>query len=113
MVRAERERRLEGETTAAVAYAIPSPGRGRAGAARLGGRIRPPRGIENRRHDVRGVTFGEDARRVRTGSSPQVLAALRNAAHDRPEGVDAPGTAAAMRRFAAPPREAARLVLNG
>jgi predicted transposase YbfD/YdcC len=36
--------------------------------------------IENRLHHVRDVTMGEDACRVRTGSAPQVLAGIRNAA---------------------------------
>jgi len=35
--------------------------------------------IENNLHYVRDVTMGEDACRVRTGSAPQVLAAVRNA----------------------------------
>lgn len=35
--------------------------------------------IENRLHDVRDVTLGEDACQVRCGRAPQVLAALRNA----------------------------------
>jgi predicted transposase YbfD/YdcC len=35
--------------------------------------------IENRLHYVRDVTLGEDASQVRSGSAPQVLAALRNA----------------------------------
>jgi predicted transposase YbfD/YdcC len=36
--------------------------------------------IENRVHHVRDVTQREDASRIRTGSGPQVLAALRNTA---------------------------------
>lgn len=35
--------------------------------------------IENRLHYVRDVTLGEDASQVRSGSAPQVLAAVRNA----------------------------------
>lgn len=35
--------------------------------------------IENQLHHVRDVTFHEDASRVRTGSGPQVFAAIRNA----------------------------------
>lgn len=112
VVRVERERRIKGETTVEVAYYITSLGRDRAGAARLGELIRAHWGIENRLHYVRDVTFGEDASRVRTGSSPQILAALRNTANYLLEGVDAPSKAAAMRRFAARPHEAARLVLN-
>ena len=36
--------------------------------------------IENRSHYVRDVTMGEDASRIRKGSGPQVMAAMRNAA---------------------------------
>ena len=36
--------------------------------------------IENRSHYVRDVTFAEDASRIRKGSGPEVMAALRNAA---------------------------------
>lgn len=36
-------------------------------------------GIENRLHYVRDVSMGEDACRVRTKSSPQILAGARNA----------------------------------
>jgi hypothetical protein len=37
-------------------------------------------GIENRVHWVRDVTFDEDRCQVRTGSGPQVMAAIRNTA---------------------------------
>jgi hypothetical protein len=36
-------------------------------------------GIENRLHYVKDVSLGEDACRVRTKSSPQILAGVRNA----------------------------------
>jgi Transposase DDE domain len=36
--------------------------------------------IENRTHYVRDVTFGEDASRIRKGSGPEIMAALRNTA---------------------------------
>ena len=35
-------------------------------------------GIENRLHWVRDVVYGEDLSQVRSGSAPQLLAALRN-----------------------------------
>ena len=35
-------------------------------------------GIENRMHWVRDVTFDEDRSQVRTGSAPQIMAALRD-----------------------------------
>src|SRR4051812_32937573 len=78
VVRVERERRRKGQTTVEVAYYITSLGRDRADAVQLGQWIRCHWEIENRLHHVRDVTFGEDASRVRRGSSPQVLAALRN-----------------------------------
>jgi hypothetical protein len=68
-----------GKWTTEVDYAITSAPRSLAGAAEL---LRCWRGhwdIENRSHYVRDVTFQEDACRIRTGSAPQNLAALRNA----------------------------------
>lgn len=47
-------------------------------AARLLEIVRGHWRIENQLHYVRDVTLGEDACRVRSGSAPQVLAALRN-----------------------------------
>jgi predicted transposase YbfD/YdcC len=38
------------------------------------------RGIENRAHHVRDVTFDEDRSPIRTGSSPQIMATMRNIA---------------------------------
>jgi predicted transposase YbfD/YdcC len=69
-------------------------------------------GIENRLHGVRDVTLGEDGCHVRSGSAPEVLAALRNAAVHLLEGVDAPSKAAALRHFAIAPREAFALLTN-
>jgi predicted transposase YbfD/YdcC len=112
VVRVERERRVRGETTVEVAYYITSLGRDRADAARLGELIRKHWGIENRLHRVRDVTLGEDASRVRRGSSVQVLAALRNTAVYLLGLVKASSKAAATRRFAAHPNEAVHLILS-
>lgn len=74
----ERTVRRKGAVTTEVRYAITSLGPG-VGPADL---LRAWRGhwaIENRLHYVRDVTFGEDASQVRSGSAPQILAALRNA----------------------------------
>jgi hypothetical protein len=65
--------------------------------------IRRHFGIETEVHWVRDVSLGEDDSRVRTGSSPEVLAALRNTALHLLAGVTATSRAAAMRRFAAHP----------
>jgi predicted transposase YbfD/YdcC len=67
----------KGKTTREVRYAITSLG-AEVGAARLLCHIRGHWGIENRLHYVRDVTLGEDASQVRTGSAPEVMAALRN-----------------------------------
>jgi len=112
VVRVERERRIKGETSVEVSYYITSLGRDRVDVSRLGELIRSHWGIENRLHHVRDVTWGEDASRVRRGSSPEVLAALRNTANYLLEKVKAPSKAAATRRFAAHPHEATRLVLT-
>lgn len=109
-IRVERERRVKGVTTVEVSYFITSLTRAKADAGRLAELIRAHWKIENRLHYVRDVSLGEDACRVRTGSSPQVLAALRNTALHLFEGVDAPSKASAMRRFAAHPGEAIRLL---
>lgn len=49
-----------------------------ADAARLLERTREHWGIENELHYKRDVTLGEDGSRVRKGTAPQVMAALRN-----------------------------------
>ena len=69
-----------GQTTREVRYFITSVPRGLADARRLLQWVRGHWSIENRTHYVRDVTLGEDASRVRRGSGPQVLAAVRNAA---------------------------------
>jgi predicted transposase YbfD/YdcC len=61
-------------------YVITSLPRSVAGPRRLLALIRAYWCIENSRHYVRDVTFGEDASRLRTGTGPQIMAALRNLA---------------------------------
>lgn len=68
-----------GATTKEVEYALTSVPRRQADASTILGWWRGHWGIENRLHWVRDMTFGEDASRIRTGSAPQVLAAIRNA----------------------------------
>ena len=60
------------------AYAITSLPVERADAARLLDIWRGHWGIENGLHWVRDVVIGEDQSQVRTGSAPQLLAALGN-----------------------------------
>ncbi len=75
-----RERTViaKGETTVEVVYAITSLSDQEANAERLLELTRGHWGIENGLHHVRDVTLREDASRVRKGSAPQVMAALRN-----------------------------------
>jgi hypothetical protein len=76
--RIERAGIIGGEETREVVYAVTSLARERADAARLLELSRAHWGIENRLHCVRDVTFEEDRCRVRSGSGPQVFAAIRN-----------------------------------
>jgi predicted transposase YbfD/YdcC len=92
-----RERAVRGRTTVEVAYGVTSLSPGRANAAALLAMLRNHWRIENSLHYVRDVTLGEDACRVRAGTAPQVLAAIRNAvvhlladvgATSRPEAIE-------------------------
>jgi hypothetical protein len=56
--------------------------------------------IENRSHYVRDVTLGEDASRIRKGSGPEIMAALRNAAVGSLRLTGAPNIAETIRRNA-------------
>jgi hypothetical protein len=105
-----RERTVQGVTTVEVVYGITSLTPAQADAARLLKLVRDHWRIENSLHYVRDVTLGEDACRVRRGSAPQVLAALRNAVVHLLTGVDAPNCAAAVERLQARPAEAMQLI---
>ena len=82
----ERVSERKGKVTREVRYAVTSL-REEVGAQQLLRHVRGHWGIgpkvgrpagQNRLHYVRDVTFGEDASQVRTGSAPEVMAALRN-----------------------------------
>jgi len=73
----ERVNERKGKVSRQVRYVITSLGE-EVGAQQLLRHVRGHWGIENRLHYVRDVTFGEDASQVRTGSAPEVMAALRN-----------------------------------
>ena len=93
-----------------VAHGITSLRPERADAARLLEVVRDHWRIENCLHYVRDVTLGEDACRVRKGSAPQVLAALRNAVIHLLAGVPAESRSAATERLAARPNQALSLL---
>jgi IS4 transposase len=105
-----RERTVKGKTTVEVEYAMTSLKPEEADAKRLSALVREHWGIENGLHYVRDVTLGEDACRVRKGSAPQVLAAVRNAVVHLLSGLEVPSHAAAIRRLNAHPEEALALL---
>jgi hypothetical protein len=61
--------------------------------------------IENRSHDVRDVTLGEDAGRIRKGSGPEIRAALRHAAIGFLRATGATNIAETVRRNASQVRK--------
>jgi predicted transposase YbfD/YdcC len=91
-----RERTVKGKKTVEVVHGITSLSREQADAERLLELTRGHWQIENGSHYRRDVTLGEDASRIRAGSAPQVMAALRNSIIHLAQEV-APSLAAAVR----------------
>jgi predicted transposase YbfD/YdcC len=96
-LRVTRERTVRGVRSVEVVYGIASLSMAQANAATRLAILRNHGQIENGLHYVRDVTPGEDACRVRSGTAPQVLAALRNTvihlltevdAKSRPEAIE-------------------------
>ncbi len=106
----KRQRTIKGGTTDEVVYGMTSLKPEEANARRLLALTRLHWGIENKLHSVRDGTLGEDACRVRKGSAPQVLAAVRNAVIHLLAGVEADSRAAAIRRLNNHPEEALALL---
>lgn len=105
-----RERTIRGQKTVEVVYGITSLTPERADAAALLALVRDHWGIENALHYVRDVTLGEDACRVRSGSAPQVLAALRNTVVYLLTDVDAQSRPEAIEHLQIHPDEAQKLI---
>ncbi len=103
--------RTKESTTQEVVYLIASLTPTAAPPARLLALVRAYWSIENKRHYVRDVTFGEDRSRLRTGDAPQILAALRNLVITLLHRVGHTAIAAARRHFAAHPAEALALLV--
>lgn len=93
-----------------VVHGITSLPPERADAQRLLELVREHWRIENGLHYIRDVTLGEDGSRVRCGSSPEVLAALRNVAVHLLAAVDTHNRAHAIRRLGARFHEAIDLL---
>ena len=105
-------RRIQGKETTEAVCAVTSLGPERASAKQLLAIARGHWGIENRLHWVRDMSLGEDACRVRTGEAPEVLAAVRNAALRLMRSSGLTEIASSLRRHAAKPHEALRLVMS-
>jgi hypothetical protein len=93
-----------------VVHGITSLPPEKADAKRLLELVREHWRIENSLHYIRDVTLGEDASRVRCGSAPEVMAALRNVAVHLLAQVDVDNHAQATRRLAAQPQQAIDLL---
>jgi predicted transposase YbfD/YdcC len=81
VIRIERtvdDLKTEDELSTETAYYVTSLEETRASKAKLLGFIRQHWEIENALHWVRDATIGEDRSKVRSGSAPRALAALRN-----------------------------------
>lgn len=111
MCRIERIRETKDRCTREVVYAITSLPADRLDPKALLQLSRDHWQIENCLFHVRDVTFGEDASRVRTGSTPEVMADLRNATLTliRRTGQK---PRAARQDYAARPKAAIRLVMR-
>jgi predicted transposase YbfD/YdcC len=109
VLKIERLSERKGKQTRQIRYAITSLDE-RASAATLLRHIRSHWGIENRLYYVRDVTFGEDASQVRSGSAPQVMAALRNVVIGLLRQAGWTNIAEALRHHGWRPGEALRLL---
>lgn len=69
-------------------------------------------GIENKLHWVRDVTFDEDRSRVRTGTGPAMMAAIRNLVISLYRLAGATNIAKALRHTARHPGRALKLLLT-
>lgn len=101
-----------GKTREETVYLITTLSAAQAGPEQVLRLVRGHWHIENRLHYVRDVTFGEDRSRLRSGSAPQILAALRNLAITLLHRSGSPNIAARRRAFAYHPRRALRLLLR-
>src|SRR5262252_8416428 len=99
-----------GKERAEVVYGVTSLRPERATPERLLELVRGHWSIENKSHWVRDVTFDADRSQVRSGTIPQVMAALRNTAIGLLRWAGHTNMAAACRRLAAQPVQALALI---
>ncbi|MFL5659608.1 MAG: hypothetical protein ACJ8CB_36185 [Ktedonobacteraceae bacterium] len=103
--------RKTGKTTEEVVYLITDLTPIQASPRRLLHLERGHWSIENGLHSVRDVSTGCDRSRLRSGSAPQLMAALRNLAITLIHRRGSSQIAASRRHFASHPREAFSLLL--
>jgi predicted transposase YbfD/YdcC len=78
LLKITRTRTVKNKTTVQIAYGITSISKNKANSKKIMELWRNHWHIENRLHWVRDVVFNEDKSTIRKGSSPQIMAALRN-----------------------------------
>ncbi len=98
-------------TTGEVVYLIASLALSAAPPRRVLDLVRAYWSIENKRHYVRDVTFGEDRSRLRTGAAPQILACLRTLTITLLHRAGHTAIATARRHCAAHPADALALLV--
>jgi len=103
--------RATGKTSQEIVYLITPLTPSEASPRRLLELVRGHWSIENSSHDVRDVTFGEDRSRLRSGSAPQIFAALGNLTLTLIHRAGSSQIAATRRHFASHPHKAFALLL--
>jgi predicted transposase YbfD/YdcC len=106
----QRQDKRTGQVSTAREYGLTSLSRAQAGPAQLAALRQGHWTIENRSHYVRDETLGEDRCRVRRGSGPQGLAALRNGVLALLREAGWENIAAALRHYGASVERALRLI---
>jgi predicted transposase YbfD/YdcC len=101
-----------GKKSVEVVYLITSADHTAAPPATLAAWVQGHWGIENRLHWVRDVTFDEDRSQVRTGTTPRVMATLRNTAISLIRLAGWSNIAKALRHHARDPQRALTCLLT-
>jgi hypothetical protein len=104
------QQRRTGVVREETVYGVTSLRPDQADPARLLQYVRQHWHVENQVHWVRDVTFHEDRSAVRVGSTPEVMAALRNAVMGLIRASGTTAIAATTRRLAARPWDALALI---
>jgi predicted transposase YbfD/YdcC len=101
-----------GKKSVEVVYLITSATHHDAPPAVLAAWVRGHWSVENKLHWVRDVTFDEDRSQVRTGTTPRVMATLRNTAINILRLTGSHHIATALRRYARDPEGAITCALT-